>query len=78
VSGAARPSDFDLWVSTAEAVLARGRGLFEAVHTADRVIAAFWKNGGMPRGGPGLAKCPPLRAGGRSGAVSGPAARTSL
>jgi len=48
--------DLDLWVLTAEAVLARGRGLEEAILTADRVIAAYWRNARRQRK-PGLAKC---------------------
>ena len=49
-------SDLDLWVLTAEAVLARGKGLEEAITTADRVIAAYWRNA-RRQCKPGLAKC---------------------
>ena len=34
----------ELWVRTAEAVLARGRGFQEAILTADRVIRAYLNN----------------------------------
>jgi hypothetical protein len=55
-----RPTDdMELWIGTAEAVLARGRSLLEAVETADRVMSAFWANANQPyvRARPGLAKC---------------------
>jgi len=51
-------ADLDLWISTAEAVLARGQSLADAVATADRVILAFWRNQRVVPHGPGIAKCP--------------------